>query len=157
MDRDTSLNIPAAGLRALGTRLVVISENIATANSTAQTPGGEPYRRKLVTFDNELDLSLGVETVRVDSIVADRSAFQRRYEPGHPAADEEGYVLTSNVNSLMEMEDLREAQRSYEANSKVIESSRTMLQRTIDTLRYSAGDDLRRPTTQPQEGQARSR
>jgi flagellar basal-body rod protein FlgC len=113
----------------------VISENIANANSTAQTPGGEPYRRKLVTFDNELDRSLGIDTVRVDSIVADRSAFSRRYEPGHPAADEEGYVLTPNVNSLMEMADLREAQRSYEANLKVIESSRTMLQKTIDILR----------------------
>src|SRR3546814_20292788 len=99
----------------------------AKAKQTAQTPGGEQNRRKLVTFDNELDRSLGVETVRVDSIVADRSAFQRRHEPGHPAADEEGYVLTPNVNSLMEMADLREAQRSYEAHLKVIDSSRPML------------------------------
>jgi flagellar basal-body rod protein FlgC len=101
----------------------------------AQTPGGEPYRRKLVTFDNELDRSLGLETVRVDSIVADRSAFSRIYEPGHPAADEEGYVLTPNVYTLMEMADLRDAQRSYEANLKAIESSRSMLQKTIDILR----------------------
>ncbi len=135
MDLEKSLNISAAGMRAQGTRLRVISENIANANSTAQTPGGEPYRRKVATFDNELDRSLGLETVRVDSIVADRSAFQRRYEPGHPAADEEGYVLTPNVNTLMEMADLREAQRSYEANLKVIESSRSMLQKTIDILR----------------------
>lgn len=135
MDLEKSLNISAAGMRAQGTRLRVIAENIANANSTAQTPGGEPYRRKLVTFDNELDRSLGLETVRVDSIVADRSAFQRRYEPGHPAADEEGYVLLPNVNSLMEMADLREAQRSYEANLKAIESSRSMLQKTIDILR----------------------
>ena len=135
MDLTKSLNISAAGMRAQGTRLRVISENIANANSTAQTPGGEPYRRKLVTFENELDRSAGVETVRVDSIVADRSAFSRRYEPGHPAADEEGYVLEPNVNSLMEMADLREAQRSYEANLKAIESSRSMLQKTIDILR----------------------
>ena len=135
MDLEKSLNISAAGMRAQGTRLRVISENIANANSTAQTPGGEPYRRKLVTFDNELDRSLGLETVRVDSIVADRGAFSRRYEPGHPAADEEGYVLLPNVNSLMEMADLREAQRSYEANLKAIESSRSMLQKTIDILR----------------------
>ncbi|WP_193371082.1 flagellar basal body rod protein FlgC [Pelagibius marinus] len=135
MDLEKSLNISAAGMRAQGTRLRVIAENIANANSTAQAPGGEPYRRKLVTFDNELNQSLGLETVRVDSIVADRSAFQRRYEPGHPAADEEGYVLLPNVNSLMEMADLREAQRSYEANLKAIESSRTMLQKTIDLLR----------------------
>ncbi len=135
MDLEKSLNISAAGMRAQGTRLRVIAENIANANSTAQSPGGEPYRRKLVTFDNELNRSLGLETVRVDSIVADRSAFQRRYEPGHPAADEEGYVLLPNVNSLMEMADLREAQRSYEANLKAIESSRSMLQKTIDILR----------------------
>lgn len=135
MDLEKSLNISAAGMRAQGTRLRVIAENIANANSTAQSPGGEPYRRKLVTFDNELNNSLGLETVRVDSIVADRSAFQRRYEPGHPAADEEGYVLLPNVNSLMEMADLREAQRSYEANLKAIESSRSMLQKTIDLLR----------------------
>ncbi len=135
MDLEKSLNISAAGMRAQGTRLRVIAENIANANSTAQSPGGEPYRRKLVTFDNELDRALGLETVHVDSIVADRSAFQRRYEPGHPAADEEGYVLLPNVNSLMEMADLREAQRSYEANLKAIESSRSMLQKTIDILR----------------------
>jgi len=135
MDLTKSLNISAAGMRAQGTRLRVISENIANADSTAQTPGGEPYRRKVTTFDNSLDRALGLETVRVDSIVADRSAFSRRYEPGHPAADEEGYVLTPNVNTLMEMADLREAQRSYEANLKVIESSRAMLQKTIDILR----------------------
>src|SRR3546814_13766449 len=116
MDLEKSLNISAAGLRAQGTRLRVISENIANANSTAQTPGGEPYRRKLVTFDNELDRSLGVETVRVDSIVAARSAFQRRSEPGPPAAAEEGYELTTTVKSLMAMADLPEAQRSQEPN-----------------------------------------
>src|SRR3546814_7387876 len=103
MDLEKSLNISAAGLRAQGTRLRVISENIANANSMAQTPGGEPYRRKLVTFDNEMDRSLGVETVRVDSIVADRSAFQRRYETGHPAADEEGSTEepTSEPQTIM--------------------------------------------------------
>src|SRR3546814_7263918 len=120
MDLEKSLNISAAGLRAQGTRLRVISENIANANSTAQTPGGEPYRRKLVTFDNELDRSLGVETVRVDSIVADRSAFQRRYEPGHPAADEEGYVLTPNVNSLMRSEEHTSALQSLMRTSYAV-------------------------------------
>lgn len=135
MDLEKSLNISAAGMRSQGTRLRVIAENIANASSTAQTPGGEPYRRKLVTFENVLDHAIGVETVRVDSIVADRGAFGRRFEPGHPGADEDGYVLTPNVNSLMEMSDMREAQRSYEANLKVIESSRAMLQKTIDILR----------------------
>ena len=135
MDLDKSLNISAAGMRSQGTRLRVIAENIANANSTAQTPGGEPYRRKLVTFENVLDHAIGVETVRVDSIVADRGAFSRRFEPGHPAADEDGYVLTPNVNSLMEISDMREAQRSYEANLKAVEAARSMLQKTIDILR----------------------
>ena len=135
MDLDKSLNVSAAGMRSQGTRLRVIAENIANANSTAQTPGGEPYRRKLVTFENVLDHAIGVETVRVDSIVADRGSFSRRFEPGHPGADEDGYVLTPNVNSLMEMSDMREAQRSYEANLKAIEAARSMLQKTIDILR----------------------
>ena len=135
MDLDKSLNVSAAGMRSQGTRLRVIAENIANANSTAQTPGGEPYRRKLVTFENVLDHAIGVETVRVDSIVADRSSFSRRFEPGHPAADEDGYVLTPNVNSLMEMADMREAQRSYEANLKAIEAARTMIQKTVELLR----------------------
>ncbi|MDH3910759.1 MAG: flagellar basal body rod protein FlgC, partial [Rhodospirillales bacterium] len=77
----------------------------------------------------------GAETVRVDGIVPDRSEFRRRFEPGHPAADDKGYVLTPNVNSLLEVADMREAQRSYEANLKVIQSSRAMLQQTIDILR----------------------
>ena len=135
MDLDKSLNISAAGMRSQGMRLRVIAENIANADSTAQTPGGEPYRRKLVTFENVLDHAIGVETVRVDSIVADRGAFSRRFEPGHPGADEDGYVLTPNVNSLMEISDMREAQRSYEANLKAVEAARSMLQKTIDILR----------------------
>lgn len=135
MDLDKSLNISAAGMRSQGTRLRVIAENIANSDSTAQTPGGEPYRRKVVTFENVLDRAIGTELVRVDSIVADRGAFSRRFEPGHPAADEDGYVLTPNVNSLMEMSDMREAQRSYEANLKAIEAARSMLQKTIDILR----------------------
>jgi flagellar basal-body rod protein FlgC len=135
MDLVKALNISASGLKAQGTRLRVISENIANAESTAQIPGGEPYRRKVVTFGSLLDRELGMETVRVSSVKPDRSDFGRRYDPGHPAADETGYVLTPNVNALLEMADMREAQRSYEANLKVIQSSRMMLQQTIDILR----------------------
>src|SRR3546814_17839191 len=101
MDLEKSLNTSAAGLRAQGTSLRVISENIANANSTAQTPGGEPYRRTLVTLDNELDRSLGVETVRVDSLVAACRAIQSRYSPGHPDATEAGHRLTPIGNSLL--------------------------------------------------------
>lgn len=135
MDLESALHISASGMRVQGTRLRVISENIANASSTAQAPGGEPYRRKLVTFDNLMDQQLGVETVQVDRIGTDSSAFGREFNPGHPAADQEGYVLTSNVNTLIEMADMREAQRSYQANLRAIQASREMLQKTIEILR----------------------
>ena len=135
MDFFRTLAIAAAGLRAQTGRMRVISENIANAGTTASDPGGQPYRRKLVTFANQLDRALGAETAYVKGISVDKSEFTRRYEPGHPAADGEGYVLVSNVNSLIEMTDMREAQRSYEANLKVIQSSRSMIQQTIDILR----------------------
>ena len=119
MDLVDALHISAAGMRAQGVRLRVIAENLANANSLAATPDGEPYRRKVVSFRNALD----------------RSDFEMRYQPSHPAADANGYIRLPNVNTLIEMTDMREAQRSYEANLKVIESSRTLLQRTIDILR----------------------
>ncbi len=130
-----SMNISAAGMKAQGTRLRVISENIANAGSTAVTPNADPYRRKLVTFGNTLDRELGLETVEVTSVSRDPSEFGLRYQPGHPAADGSGYVKTSNVNSMVEMTDMREAQRSYEANLSVMRATRTMLQRTIELLR----------------------
>jgi len=135
MDLESALHISASGMRVQGTRLRVISENIANANSTAQTAGGEPYRRKLVTFANLMDRQLGVDTVQVDKIGTDSTAFGREFNPGHPAADESGYVLTSNVNTLVEMADMREAQRSYQANLRAIQASRDMLQKTIEILR----------------------
>ena len=130
-----TLRISASGMKAQGTRLRVVSENIANADSLPTQPGELPYRRKVVTFKNELDKSIGVKTVGVDRVQPDRSDFQRRYDPAHPAADENGYVLAPNVSSLVEMMDMREAQRSYEANLNVIKSSKTMLQQTIGILR----------------------
>lgn len=130
-----TLRISASGMKAQGTRLRVVSENIANADSLPTQPGELPYRRKVVTFKNELDKSIGVKTVGVDRVQNDRSEFQRRYDPAHPAADENGYVLAPNVSSLVEMMDMREAQRSYEANLNVIKSSKTMLQQTIGILR----------------------
>lgn len=135
MDLMNSMKISASGMKVQGVRLRVIAENIANADSTAQTPGGQPYRRKMVTFANELDRALGAELVHIKGVTQDRSDFARRYEPGHPAADDEGYVLVANVNSLIEMSDMREAQRSYEANLKVVQASRAMLQQTVDLLR----------------------
>ena len=134
-DLTNSMHISAAGLKVQGERLRVISENIANAGSTALTPDQEPYRRKLVTFGNELNRELATNLVEVRKIGRDSSDFGLRYQPGHPAADDSGYVKVSNVNTLVEMTDMREAQRSYEANLKVLQAARGMLQRTIDLLR----------------------
>lgn len=135
MDLMESLMISAAGMRVQGERLRVISENIANVDSVSEIPGGDPYRRKTITFRNALDREMGVNLVKVKKVGLDPSEFTRRYDPSNPAADKSGYVKLPNVNTLIEMNDMREAQRSYEANLKVIEVSRGMLQRTIDLLR----------------------
>ncbi len=134
-DLSKSMSLSASGMRAQGQRLRIIAENIANAGSTATTPNDEPYRRKLVTFGSTLDRELGVNKVEVQKVGRDPSEFGLRYQPGHPAANSNGYVKTSNVNSLFEMTDMREAQRSYEANLKVMQAARGMLQRTIELLR----------------------
>ena len=135
MDLLKSLRVSSAGMQSQGMRLRVVSENLANAQSTAQTPGGEPYRRKVVSFKSELDRAAGVEKVQVDRIQRDESEFERRYDPGHPAADADGYVLLPNVKPMIEMMDMREAQRSYEANMNALTAARGMLMRTIDMLR----------------------
>lgn len=134
-DFSTSMFIAASGMHAQGIRLKVISENIANANSTADKPGGDPYRRKVATFRNVLDRELGADTVRVKSVVEDNSQFSLRYDPANPAANADGYVKLPNVNTLIEMTDMREAQRSYEANLNVIEASKNMVNKTLDMLR----------------------
>jgi flagellar basal-body rod protein FlgC len=122
-------------MRVQGERLRVISENIANADSVSEVRGGDPYRRKTVTFKNELDRQSGLDLVKVSKVGLDPSEFTRKYDPSSPAADNQGYVKLPNVNALIEMNDMREAQRSYEANLKVVEVARGMLQRTIDILR----------------------
>ena len=135
MDLMSSLKIAAAGLRSQTNRMRVISENLANANSTAQTSNADPYRRQITTFVSELDRELGVNLVHPGRTVQDQSDFGSRHEPGHPAADENGYIKTPNVNPLIEAMDMRQAQRSYEANLNVITATRRMLMRTIDILR----------------------
>jgi flagellar basal-body rod protein FlgC len=130
-----TFQISSAGMQVQGSRLRVISQNIANADSLPQDPNGKPYRRQIITFKNELDRSIGLDTVRVNKVKPDMSDFGKRYEPSHPAADADGYVLTPNVSRLVEMSDMREAQRSYEANMQVIKSSRSMLLGTIELLR----------------------
>ncbi len=129
-----TLRVSSAGMKAQGTRLRVISENIANASTLPQQPGEKPYQRKVVTFKNVLDRKVGLNTVRVDKIGVDKSDFTKKYLPSHPAADADGYVLQPNINTLIEMMDMREAQRSYEANLSVIKSSKAMLRSTIDLI-----------------------
>ncbi len=135
MDLMKSIKIAAAGMRVQGVRLKVISENIANADSMSAIPGGDPYRRKVVTFQNVLDRSLGTELVKVRNIDVDASEFRKNYNPGHPAADKSGYVRLPNVNALVEMMDMREAQRSYQANLRIVDVSKKLMARTIDLLR----------------------
>ena len=135
MDLDRALSISAAGMAAQSTRLRVVAENIANRDSTGQSPGADPYRRKIVTFQGKLDRELDAQVVELGRVSRDRSDFRNKYDPGHPAADASGQVKLPNVNSLVETMDMREAQRSYEANLNVISSTRRMIQRTIDILR----------------------
>ena len=134
-DFSRSMGIATSGLRAQAGRMRVISENIANADSTAQTAGGDPYRRKVPTFVNQLDRVLDAKTVSLGSIKRDQSDFRTKYEPSNPAADSNGYVKYPNVNPLVEMTDMRDAQRSYEANLNIISATRRMIQRTLDILK----------------------
>ncbi len=135
MDLGQTMHVAAAGMKVQGTRMRVVAQNLANAESTALAPGGEPYRRQTITFRNAMDRELGLELVEVARFGVDRSPFDKRFDPGHPAADGDGYILTPNVNPLLEMMDLREAQRSYEANLNALGLTRSMLQRTLDLLR----------------------
>ena len=135
MDFLKSIAIAASGLRAQAGRMRVISENIANADSTASAAGGDPYRRKIPTFSSEFDRALDARVLKMGRISQDQSGFRSKYDPSHPAADASGNVKFPNVNSLVEMTDLREAQRSYEANLNVVTATRRMIQRTLDILR----------------------
>ena len=135
MDFTTSLIVAASGMRAQSDRMKVIAENIANANSTSATPGGDPYRRKIATVSSEFDRELNANLVTPGKPVADNSEFRLQYDPGNPNADGKGYVKLPNVNSLVEIMDMREAQRSYEADLTVMDASKSMLARTVDLLK----------------------
>jgi flagellar basal-body rod protein FlgC len=132
-----AMKIAGSGLEAQSTRLRIVSENIANARSTGDTPGADPYRRKTVTFGAELDRATGVTTVGVKKLGEDTGKFVNEYDPDNPAADEKGYVKMPNVNVLVEMADMREANRSYEANLQTIKQSRDLISSTIDLLKNS--------------------
>ncbi len=131
----SSLKIAATGLHAQTARMRVIAENLANADSAGKTPGEDPYRRRIPTFEAVMDREVGGKVVEIGRLAYDMSDFQSRYEPGHPAADQHGYVRYPNVNSLVEAMDMREAQRTYEANLNMITSTRQMMGSTLDLLR----------------------
>ncbi|MBI1778649.1 MAG: flagellar basal body rod protein FlgC [Proteobacteria bacterium] len=135
MELLNAINVAASGMKAQSTRLRVVSENLANADTMIGADGVNPYRRRLVNFKNELDRASGARLVRVGEVALDRSDYKMEYNPTHPSADPDGYVRMPNVNSLVEIMDMREAQRSYDANVTMIENSRSMLQRTVDLLR----------------------
>jgi flagellar basal-body rod protein FlgC len=134
MDLENAIRVASSGLSAQGARLRVISENLANADSTGATPGAEPYRRKIVTFHSVLDQVHGVKEVKTGATQNAGGDFERHYDPTHPAADAQGYVLMPNVNPLIEMLDMREAQQSYQANLNVIEAAKSMISKAIDLL-----------------------
>ena len=135
MALDKVLNISSSGMSVQAARLRIVAENIANANSLAETKDGDPYRRKMITFKAVFDEQLDTNVVRVNRIMTDKTPFGRKHDPTHPAADKDGFVKTPNVKSLIEMMDMREAQRSYEANLGVVEVAKRMIQRTVEILR----------------------
>ena len=131
--RNTAMSVAASALRAQQSRMRVIAENIANAESTARTPGGDPYRRQVPVFQaREVNGGTGVVLAEVRP---DQSNFRTEYDPSHPAANAQGYVTRPNVDTLVESMDMREAQRAYEANLNVIETARAMETRTLDLLK----------------------
>lgn len=132
-----SMKVAASGLEAQSTRIRIVSENLANARSTGDTPGADPFRRKTVTFAAELDRATGGSLVEVERLGFDEGEFATEYDPGNPAANEQGFVKMPNVNVIVEMADMREANRSYEANLQSIKQSRDLISATIDLLRAS--------------------
>lgn len=135
MDLIASIKIAASGLRAQTGRMRIIAENLANVNSTSAEKGGDPYRRRIPTFQTYFDKEVGGNVVKLGRIKFDQSDFKLSYQPSHPAADDKGYVKEPNVNSLIELNDMRQAQRAYESNLNLIKASRRMLSATLEILR----------------------
>jgi flagellar basal-body rod protein FlgC len=135
MDFLKTISVAASGLKAQSGRMRIIAENMANADSTGEKPGADPYRRKIPTFGRKFDRELEASVVELGRVRPDQSAFKTRFEPGHPAADAAGNVKLPNVDPIIETMDMREAQRSYEANLNLITATRRMISRTLDILR----------------------
>jgi flagellar basal-body rod protein FlgC len=130
-----ALQVSGSGLRAQTERMRIISENLANAQSTGAQPGADAFRRKLITFGSAEAQGGGFDLVSVKSISRDPSPFRLEHEPSHPAADEKGMVKMPNVSTLIELADMREAGRAYEANLQAIRQARQMISATLDMLR----------------------
>jgi flagellar basal-body rod protein FlgC len=135
VDLVNSMYIAASGMKAQSDRLRIVAQNIANVETTGEQPGSRPYARKVVAFKNVLDREMDADMVKVSKYGIDKSPFERKYDPGHPAADNDGYVLMPNVNPIIEMVDMREARRAYESNINMVEASKSMLMQTVNMLR----------------------
>lgn len=135
MDLLKNMLISSSGMKVQNVRMRIIAENLANQDSVAQTPEEDPYRRKSLSFQNVLDRETGISTVSVKEVLYDKSEFGMRYDPGHPAADETGYIKTTNVNGLVELMDMKQAQRTYESNLNALDVSKNIVMRTVDLLR----------------------
>ena len=135
VDLVNSMYIAASGMHAQSDRLRIVAQNIANVDSTGRSPNEDPYRRKVVTFKNHLDRETQADLVQVGEYGEDKTDFPKRYDPSHPAADKDGYVRMPNVNPLLEMVDMREARRAYEANIDMVETTKEMLLQTVNMLR----------------------
>jgi flagellar basal-body rod protein FlgC len=132
---EASLRIAGSGLESQSTRLRVVAENLANAQSTGETPGADPYQRKTVTFASEIDRASGVAVTKVRTIGTDPTPFRIERDPGNPAADAQGNVKMPNVDALVEIADMREANRSYQANLQVVKQARDLVSMTLDLLK----------------------
>ena len=130
-----ALSISAAGMDAQAMRLRIVAENLANQDTTAALPGADAYRRKMITFQSVMDSVSGMPTVKVRGVTSDQVALPQKYDPSNPAADVQGYVKTPNVNGFVEVMDMREAERSYNANLSVLQASRSMVSKTIEILK----------------------
>jgi len=135
MDFSKSMAVAASGMRAQTDRMKTIAENIANANSTSPVKGGDPYRRKIATITQNFDSELEANLVNAGKPLPDKSEFKSQYDPGNPNADAQGYVKLPNVDSLVEIMDMRDAQRSYEADLTVLDTTKQMMAKTVDLLK----------------------
>jgi flagellar basal-body rod protein FlgC len=134
---NATFSVAASGLYAQTQRIRVASENVANAEATGKTPGANPYTRKILSFESELDDASGANLVAVSDIDLDRSPYRIEKIPGHPAADQSGNVKLPNVDLLVELSDIREGTRTYEANLQVYKQARDLVNSTLELLKTS--------------------